>query len=322
MDVSSPKKILITGGAGYIGSAAAHVLADNGHTVVVFDNLFSGKKEKIHPAATLVVGDVTSIADLDYVFKMYEFDCVMHFAAKKSVSEGQQKPTEYFNNNVLGTLNVLTCMEKYTVPKIIFSSTAAVYKADDTPGTLFTEESIIAPASVYGQSKYMSETLIQEFYNTKKISSYIILRYFNVAGDAGLDYLEDSAQNVFPLIAKAVLENSQFNIYGNDYDTIDGTGVRDYIHLSDLVDAHIKSLFTDKIGIYNLGTKIGYSVMELVKTFEDVTNKKIKTVIQPRRSGDVGTVVSDATKAEINLGWKPTRSLESMVQTTVRVYGL
>ena len=322
MSTPTKKTVLVTGGAGYIGSAAVAALISDGHTVVVFDNLHSGKKDKLHKKASLVVGDVTELADLEAVFEAHQFDTVMHFAAKKSVAESQQEPALYFRNNVLGTLNILTCMAKYSVPQIIFSSTAAVYKADDAPSQLFTEESAVAPASVYGQSKLMSETLIQEFYNTSKISSYVILRYFNVAGDSGLDYREDAAQNVFPLLAKAIEKNSTFNVFGNDYDTADGTGVRDYIHLSDLVDAHVKALRADATGIYNLGTKTGYSVSDLVKAFEEATGKKIQVAVLPRRPGDIGTVVSDATRAERELDWKPTRDLKAMVESTVFVYKL
>jgi len=322
MQISTKKRILVTGGAGYIGSSAVETLVQSGHQVVVFDNLATGQKDKIHNKATLVEGDITTISDLETVFSSYQFDAVMHFAAKKSVAEGQREPAAYFKNNVLGTLNVLTCMEKYQVPQIVFSSTAAVYKAVDAPEFSFTEESEVSPSSVYGQSKLMSETLIKEFYNTKKISQYSLLRYFNVAGDSGLQYREDTAQNVFPLIARAIEQNQTFNIFGNDYDTKDGTGVRDYIHLADLVDAHLKALNSTVSGVFNLGTNTGYSVQDLVQTFETVAGQNITVEIQPRRPGDIGTVVADATKAETELDWKPTRDLTAMVESTVSVYGI
>jgi len=322
MQTSTKKRILVTGGAGYIGSATVEALVQAGHQVVVFDNLATGQKDKIHSEATLVEGDITTISDVETVFSSYQFDAVIHFAAKKSVAEGQREPATYFKNNVLGTLNVLTCMEKYQVPQIVFSSTAAVYKAIDAPEFSFTEESEVSPSSVYGQSKLMSETLIKEFYNTKKISQYSLLRYFNVAGDSGLQYREDTAQNVFPLIARAIEQKQTFNIYGDDYDTKDGTGIRDYIHLADLVDAHLKALNSSVSGVFNLGTNTGYSVQDLVQTFQTVAGQDITVEIQPRRPGDIGTVVADATKAKADLDWKPTRDLTAMVESTVSVYGL
>ena len=313
------KTILVTGGAGYIGSAAVTSLVDAGHEVVVFDSLATGQKEKVHTNASVKAGDVTNLQELESVFADHQFDTVMHFAAKKSVAQSQQEPALYFRNNVLGTLNILTCMQKYNVPQIVFSSTAAVYQANELNG-LFTEDSAVLPASVYGQSKHMSETLIKEFYNTGKISQFSILRYFNVAGDAGLQYREDAAENVFPLIARALEKNTPFYIFGNDYDTKDGTGVRDYIHLSDLVDAHVKALSISDSDVFNLGTSTGYSVADLVAAFETVTGKKLQVEVRPRRAGDIGTVVADATKARNTLGWQPQRTLEDMVETTVSVY--
>ncbi|MCA9361492.1 UDP-glucose 4-epimerase GalE [Candidatus Kaiserbacteria bacterium] len=316
------KTILVTGGAGYIGSACVEALVNDGNEVVVFDNLASGKKEKVNTKAPLIVGDITNLEELDEVFKLHKFDSVIHFAAKKSVPESQQEPALYFRNNVLGTLNILTCMEKYQVPQIIFSSTAAVYKAEDRSDFYFTEDSAVSPASVYGQSKLMSETLIKEFFKTEKISSYSILRYFNVAGDYGLAYREDSAQNVFPLIARALEQDKAFYLFGTDYDTKDGTGVRDYIHLTDLVDAHLKALDNSDSGVFNLGTSTGFSVKELIEAFEKKTGKTLKVENVPRRAGDIGTVVADAKKAREILGWEPKHSLEEMVDSTVAVYGL
>lgn len=316
------KTILVTGGAGYIGSAAVEALVTDGYKVVVFDNLDTGQKDKVHPEATLVVGDITNLSGLEAVFISHQFDAVVHFAGKKSVEESQRDPALYFKNNVIGTLNILTCMDKYQVSKIVFSSTAAVYEAMDKPDFTFTEESPVSPASVYGQSKLMSETLIREFHNTNKISEYVILRYFNVAGDCGLQYREDTAQNVFPIIARAIEQQKTFYIYGNDYGTKDGTGVRDYIHLADLVDAHLRALTNNVSGIFNIGTNIGYSVYDLVNTFESVTGQKIPVEIQPRRSGDIGTVVADATKAQQLLGWRPTRCLNDMVESAAVVYVL
>ena len=317
---SLPKTVLVTGGAGYIGSATVEALIKDNYKVIVFDNLSTGQKIKVSTEAVMMQGDVQNMADLEKAFGQHQIDAVIHFAAKKSVSESQQNPAKYFLNNVLGTLNILTCMEKYNVPKIVFSSTAAVYQAVDTSDHIFTETSAVSPSSVYGQSKLMAETLIKEFCNTGKISSYVILRYFNVAGDSGLQYREDAAENVFPLLAKALEQNLTFNIFGDDYPTKDGTGVRDYIHLTDLVTAHLKALPQDKTGVFNLGTGKGYSVQDLLQSFESVTGKNISTETKSRRSGDVATVVADASKAEIELDWAPQEDLSAMVESTVAVY--
>ena len=316
------KTILVTGGAGYIGSACVRALVADGHKVIVFDNLTTGKSDKVDPSAELVVGDITDLPALQALCELHTFTAVMHFAAKKSVSESQIDPVLYFRNNVLGTLNILTCMEQYHIPQIVFSSTAAVYADKGSIGGCVTEDSPVDPSSVYGQSKLMSETLIKEFYNTKKISQYEILRYFNVAGDSGLGFREDAAQNVFPLIARALESDGVFTIFGTDYNTKDGTGVRDYIHLTDLVDAHLKALESTTTGIFNLGTKTGYTVRELVTTFEGKANKTVRVEEAERRAGDIASIVADATKANTVLGWKPTHTLEEMVESTVSVYGL
>ncbi len=288
--------------------------------MIVFDDLTTGQQAKVPEGATLVVGDVTDTTALEAVFSGNDVDAVVHCAAKKAVGESEAEPELYFRNNVFGTLNLLSAMAEHNVPKIVFSSTAAVY---DPAGQIpFTEASSLAPASVYGSSKLLSETLITEFARTGKLKEYVILRYFNVAGDAGLMYREDSAQNVFPLLARALENDAEFKQFGNDYDTRDGTGVRDYIHLADLVDAHLAALSGDVSGTFNLGTGTGYSVRELIQAFEAATGRTMKVVEVPRRPGDVGTVVADASRAREQLGWEPKRTLEEMVKSTVVVYGI
>ena len=313
--------ILVTGGAGYIGSACVQALKTAGHHVVVFDDLTTGKREKVPDGIELVVGDLTDEAALESLFSQHEFDAVIHCAAKKAVGESEECPEYYFKNNVAGTLNLLTAMATHAVPKIIFSSTAAVY-APAISVTAFTEASPIGPVSVYGQSKLMAEILIKEFVRTGKLSNYVIFRYFNVAGDAGLHYNEDAAQNVFPLIARALTNGSSFNQYGSDYETKDGSGVRDYIHVADLAEAHLLALSLSHSDTFNLGTGAGYSVTELIAAFEAAAGKKLLVIHSPRRAGDVAMVVADGRHARSSLGWEPTHTLKDMVESTVRVYGL
>ena len=312
-------KILVTGGAGYIGSACVAALCEAGHAVTVFDDLSTGQADKVSPEATLVEGDITDAAAIAAVCASQQFDAVMHFAAKKAVGESESNPSLYFITNVTGTINLLQAMEVNHIPKLIFSSTAAVYEPPATD-TLFTEATPTKPKSVYGETKLIVEEIIKSFARTGKIESYAILRYFNVAGDAGLNYREDAAQNVFPIIARSLKEGTPFSIYGTDYDTKDGTCIRDYIHLKDLVTAHTKALMADGSGVYNLGTGTGYSVRELVAAFNAELPSPLVVKESPRRPGDAPVVVADATLAERELNWTPEHTLSEMVRDTLRVY--
>ena len=312
--------ILVTGGAGYIGTAVVDQLLNSGHTVVVFDDLSAGQREKVPAGATFVEGDVTDKAAVAACFNAHQFDAVIHCAAKKSVGESEQDPAGYFHTNVAGTLTLLTEMAAAGVPHLVFSSTAAVY--DPSQPAPFTEETPVAPASIYGETKYLAERLIQSFVRTGQLSRYTILRYFNVAGDAGLEYLETKAENVFPVIGRALRSEQPFHIFGTDYETKDGTGVRDYIHLADLAHAHELALADTTSEIYNLGTSSGHSVRELIAAFEAASGRTIAVEESPRRPGDVGLVTADATKAKHRLGWEPTHSLEAMVKSIVKVYEL
>jgi len=312
-------KILVTGGAGYIGSACVQALCEAGHTVVVFDDLSTGQADNVSSSALLLQGDLTDSQAIFEVCAEYPFDAVMHFAAKKAVGESETDPSLYFKTNVVGTINLLRAMDKYNIPKIIFSSTAAVYEppADDKP---FTEKTKTGPLSVYGATKLMVEDVIKTYARTGKIQEYAILRYFNVAGDAGLEYREEAAQNVFPIIARALTQGEAFNIYGTDYDTKDGTCVRDYIHLRDLVEAHTLALITQKSGTYNLGTGTGYTVRELVEAFNAELPEPLRVIEAARRPGDAPAVVADASLAAEALNWTPKHTLKEMVEDTLRVY--
>ncbi len=315
------KNILVVGGAGYIGSSCVNELVNSEYNVFVLDNLSTGQIEKVNLKAKTISGDILDISFLENVFKDNTFDTVIHFAAKKAVGESEENPELYWRNNVVGTLNILSMMSKYNVPKIIFSSTAAVYKPKDEENAIYTEDSEVEPINVYGRTKLMCELIIKDYQRLGKIKEYIIFRYFNVAGDTGLNYIEQNAQNVFPLLTNAILNGTEFKIFGDDYSTPDGSGVRDYIHLKDLVHAHVLGIGTVESGTYNLGTKNGFSVKELIQAFERITNKKMNVVIVEKRKGDPAIVIADSSKANNDLNWQAKHSLDDMVTSTLKAYG-
>ncbi len=315
------KNILVVGGAGYIGSSCVTDLVNKGYDVVVLDNLSTGQMEKVNKNAKIIHGDILDVQFLENVFIEDGFDTIIHFAAKKAVGESEENPELYFQNNVVGTLNILSMMDKYKVPKIIFSSTAAVYKPKNEENAIYTEDSEVEPINVYGRTKYMCELMIKDFQRLGKIKQYIIFRYFNVAGDAGLKFIEQNAQNVFPLLTNAIISGAEFTIFGDDYVTSDGSGVRDYIHISDLVNAHVLAVESNTSAIYNLGTKNGYSVKDLVKAFENIVGKKMNVKISERRRGDPAIVIADSSKANTDLNWQAKYSLDDMVMSTLKAYG-
>ena len=312
------KTILVTGGAGYIGSACVAALLAKGHTVTVFDDFSTGQRDKVPAGATIITGDLTNPTQIESALANTPYDAVIHFAAKKAVGESEANPSLYFATNVVGSFNLLQAMERHSVPQLIFSSTAAVYEPQASSEPL-TEATPTKPVSVYGTTKLMVEDMIQSYARTGKLPQYTILRYFNVAGDAGLQFKEHNAQNVFPLLAHAVELGTPFHMFGTDYDTRDGTCVRDYIHLSDLVDAHVQALGSPQNAIYNLGTGTGYTVRELITTFEQISGKQINTVEADRRPGDAAVVTATADKATKNLDWQPQHTLEEMVRSTLDV---
>lgn len=313
------KSILVTGGAGYIGSACVDLLVKSGHDVVVFDDLSTGQPEKVSREAFMVAGSMADADAVRNICSSRRFDAVVHCAAKKAVGESEINPTLYFETNVVGSFNLLKAMEENRIPQIIFSSTAAVY-APVEQNLPVTENTPTGPVSVYGLSKLMIEEMIKSYHRAGKIKKYSILRYFNVAGDYGLNYMERNAQNVFPIIARSAKDKSVFNVFGTDYDTEDGTCVRDYIHLKDLVKAHMMAIKNEESGIYNLGTGKGYTVRQLIAEFNKQLENKVNVVESKRRLGDPAVVVADATEAKKKLGWHPEHSLEEMVKDTLRVY--
>lgn len=309
------KHILVIGGAGYIGSACVQALCNKGYSVTVFDNLRTGQRDKVDPRAHFIEGSILDKNALRAVVESQPFTTAIHLAALKAVGESEEHPDEYFETNVSGTINVLTALAASNVPRIVFSSTAAVYRPNES--AVLDEDSPCAPMSVYGTTKLLAEQCIQEFVRTKKMQSYAILRYFNVAGDAGLHYSEKNPQNVFPLLAQSVQLGTPFSVFGTDYPTRDGTCVRDYIHLLDLVDAHIRAIESPFSAILNICTTSGVTVRELVHTFEEVSGRTMSIVEAPRRAGDPAQVIASSDRAKKLLGWEARHTLREMVESTL-----
>lgn len=313
--------ILVLGGAGYIGSHAVDQLIEQGKQVVVVDNLLTGHRQAIHPAATFYEGDIRDKAFLQSVFEKETIDGVIHFAASSLVGESVEKPLKYFNNNVYGIQVLLEVMKEHQVKHIVFSSTAATYgEPDHSP---ITEETPTNPKNPYGESKLIMEKMMRwcdEAYGMK----YVALRYFNVAGaksDASIGEDHDPETHLVPIILQAALgQRKEVAIFGEDYDTPDGTCVRDYVHVEDLIAAHLLALEYLQKGnesnVFNLGSNHGYSVKEMVEAARNVTKKEIPARVAPRRAGDPSTLVASSEKARKVLGWKPVYTdVEAIIET-------
>jgi UDP-glucose 4-epimerase len=316
------RKVLVIGGAGYIGSHIVDELCNQGCDVTVFDNLSSGFKENLDVRAKLVVGSILDVTALEKVFSK-EFDVVMHFAALKSVGESMMHPEKYSETNIVGTLNILNTMAKYDVKSIIFSSSAAVY---GLPKYLpMDEKHPLNPESFYGFTKLEIERFL-EWYSKIHGIHFAALRYFNAAGYTSGKCKEKNPGNLLPIVMEvAAGSRKEVQVFGNDYDTPDGTGVRDYIHVLDLADAHIKAmnyiLNNKKNIIVNLSTQKGSSVLELIQKTEEITGKKIRYKIVGRRAGDTATVVASSGLANKLLGWKPEHSdIDTIIRSMWDVY--
>lgn len=318
--------ILVTGGAGYIGSHTCVLLLQAGYDVVVLDNLsnsssksidrvekITGKKLKFYEC------DILDRDGMRCIFKENKIDAVIHFAGLKAVGESVAQPLMYYENNITGTLHLLDVMREFGVKKMVFSSSATVYGMSDKMP--LTEDLPTSANSPYGQTKLMIEQILTDLSVSDKEWSVALLRYFNPVGAHESGTIGENPKgipnNLMPYITQVASGKlPQLSIFGNDYPTKDGTGVRDYIHVVDLADGHLKAL--DKINsskgvmIYNLGTGIGYSVLDLVKAFEKANNLKINYKFAPRRPGDVIVCYADASKAEKELGWKAKKSIVDM----------
>ena len=297
-------KIVLTGGSGYIGSVTTELLCDDGHEVVVFDNLERGHREAVDPRARLVVGDLREPQAIRELMAAVKPAAVVHFAAYALVGESMQNPHLYFENNVGGGLNLLDALLRAGVPKIIFSSTCATYGQPETMP--MTEALPQRPTNPYGESKLMFETALRWEQERRGLQP-VFLRYFNACG-ATEKYGEDHEPetHLIPNVLKVALGQSPaVPVFGADYPTPDGTCIRDYIHIADLARAHILALEKDVAGPFNLGTGTGFSVQQVVETCREVTGHPIPVALSPRRPGDPACLVAGAEKAKSVLGWKP-----------------
>ena len=318
--------ILITGGTGYIGSHTAVKLLEQNEDIIMLDNLYNSNISVIDKIEAITnkrpefyQTDLLDKPGLEKVFKENQIDCVIHFAGLKAVGESVEKPLVYFNNNISGTINLLMAMEKFSCKKIIFSSSATVYgKAEVMP---LNENSPIGVTNPYGRTKLVIEDMLKDIYASDNDKSIVLLRYFNPIGahKSGLIGEDPNGipNNLMPYICKVAKgELPVLNVFGNGYDTIDGTGVRDYIHVEDLAAGHVKAYgkIRTETGLYtyNLGTGKGYSVLQVIDAFEKANSIKINYIIAPRRPGDVAEVYADTKKAETELGFKAQYTLEDM----------
>lgn len=312
--------ILVTGGAGYIGSHVVGLLIEGGHEVVVFDNLYAGHRAAVHQAATFVQGDLMRPDDIDALFAAHQFDGIMHFASHIQVGESMTRPFKYLRDNVAGLLNLLQTATAHDVKRFILSSTAALF--DDPARVPISEDEQLNPGSVYGETKYMAERLLRwmdEIYGLK----YCALRYFNACGahpDGHIGEDHDPETHLIPLTLKVALgQRDQISVFGDDYDTPDGTCIRDYVHVMDLAQAHILALEAIRDGQsrrYNLGSGRGFSVLEVIETCRAVTGHPIPAVMAERRAGDLPRLVADSTRIKSELGWSPQYDdLEAIVRT-------
>ena len=313
--------VLVCGGAGYIGSHTVYELIERGHSVVVVDSLIKGHKAAVHNEAKFYLGDIRDEEFMDRVFKENNIDAVIDFAAFSLVGESVNEPFKYYENNVYGTLKLLEAMERAGVKKIVFSSTAATY--GEPENDIIVESDKTNPTNPYGETKLTVEKMLKWADNAYGIK-FVALRYFNAAGahicgKIGEDHSPET--HLIPIILQTALgQREKMFIFGDDYDTPDGTCVRDYIHVTDLADAHIKALEklfkTNESGIYNLGNGKGFSVKEVIEKAKKVTGKDFKVEIEARRSGDPSTLIASSEKAIKELGWKPKfNTLDKIIET-------
>lgn len=325
-------KILVTGGAGFIASHTNVELLNAGYDVVVVDNLVNSSRESVARVEELTgkkisfyEEDLLNEKAIDAIFEKENIDSVIHFAALKAVGESCQIPLRYFDNNLTGTLNLLNVMERHGVKSIVFSSSATVYgKPESVP---IREDFPLSVSNPYGRTKLIIEDMLRDIYKSDNEWDIALLRYFNPIGahESGMigENPHGIPNNLLPYVAKVAAGQLEcVNVFGDDYDTPDGTGVRDYIHVVDLATGHIKALekLVTHPGLvtYNLGTGVGYSVLDIIKNFEKACGKEIPYKITPRRPGDIDMCYADPAKAKEELGWEATRSIDKMCEDAWR----
>lgn len=322
-------KVLVTGGAGYIASHTVVSLIENAYSPILFDNLCNSKllvldriKQITDQSPIFVEGDTRDRAALSRVFEEHDIDSVIHFAGLKAVAESVEQPHRYYDNNVFGTLNLIRAMTDAACFKLVFSSSATVY--GDPVAVPVTEEMPLHATNPYGRTKLMVEQMLVDLACADERWQTALLRYFNPVGahSSGLigEDPKGTPNNLLPYLAQVAAGNlKRLSVYGDDYDTADGTGVRDYIHVVDLAEAHVKALAVLNNGghgcqAYNLGTGQGYSVLEIIAAFEQVSATKIPYEIVARRAGDIAKSFADASKSERGIGWKARFGLSEMMQ--------
>lgn len=324
--------ILVTGGAGYIGSHTCVQLLDEGHNVIVVDNLQNSKKEALKRVEKLAgrtltfhKADLVDRAAVEHIFESHDIDAVIHFAGLKAVGESVEKPLWYYHNNITGTLVLCEVMHNHDVKNIVFSSSATVY--GDPHKVPITEDFPLQATNPYGHTKLMIEQILRDLHVADESWNVALLRYFNPVGahESG-EIGEDPngiPNNLLPYISQvAVGKLNKLHVFGNDYPTRDGTGVRDYIHVVDLADGHLRALekLESNPGVvtYNLGTGQGYSVLDMVKAFEEASGREVPYEFADRRPGDIASCYADPSHAEQELGWKAERGIEEMCADTWR----
>ena len=306
-------KVLVTGGAGYIGAHVSELLQENGYSVRIFDDFSNGLERRVKNFKDIFKGDIT---DREAVLKSMEgIDAAIHLAAKKAVGESVSNPLKYYTNNVGGTMNLLAAMSHKKVNKLVFSSSAAVYSPSEKDA--IEESDPTDPLSPYGATKLLSEQLISKVGQAEGFST-ISLRYFNVVGSKKVEFGDNSRDNLVPKVFAAFKEGKSPEIYGADYPTKDGTCIRDYIHVQDLAEAHLvalKQLDTKVDGVYNVGSGTGYSVKEIFDQLEESMAVKLNPVTSARRPGDSPKLIASIKKIEKDLGWRPKATLKEMIDS-------
>jgi len=324
--------VLVTGGAGYIGSHTCIALHEAGFEFVVFDNLCNSSSESLRRVEKIidkkiafVEGDIRDANALEYVFNNYKIDSVIHFAGLKAVGESVEKPLEYYDNNINGTIVLCEVMRKNNCKKIVFSSSATVY--GDPHTTPIKEDFPLSTTNPYGRTKLFNEEILRDLHTSDNDWQVVLLRYFNPVGAHKSGTIGEDPNgipnNLMPFIAQtAVGKRECLSVFGGDYDTHDGTGVRDYIHVVDLADGHVKALqkiaALESVLTVNLGTGNGYSVLDMVKAFEKASEKTVAYKIVERRAGDIAKCFADPSYALEQLGWSATKGVEEMCEDSWR----